>query len=366
MSCHSCSLMRPARNQLRLVGDPKFEIKTKDLNADRIEYSATFEVYPEVVLDDLSGVTIERLNYEVTQADVDNTIATLRKQRLTFKQVTRAAQTDDQVNIDFTGTLNGVVFAGGEAKDFSLQLGSGRMLPEFEAAIAGMKAGDAKSFAMTFPETYHGKDVAGKQVTFTITVHQVEAPRLPEVDAEFVKSVGIKDGDVSKLQNEIRENLIREVTRRLKLLNKDASMDALLKVARFDVPKISVGLEMQELMQQTMRDMESRGMKMKGVTLPPELFQERAERRVKLGIILADLVRKYDLKAKPEQVEAMIQEYAQTFDQPEEVVRWYAADPRRMQEVRSMVLEENLMKWAMIQARTVDKPALFNELMENT
>jgi trigger factor len=245
-------------------------------------------------------------------------------------------------------------------------LGAGRMLPEFEAAITGMKAGETRSFDMTFPETYHGKDVAGKQVTFTITVNKVEAPKLPEVDAGFVRTVGIQDGDVSKLQAEVRENLLREVTRRLKVRNKTAAMDALLKVAKFDVPKISVDWEVQALMQQTIEDMESRGMKMKGMTLPPELFRERAEKRVKLGLILADRVQKVDLKAKPEQIKSMIQEYAQSFDHPEDVVRWYASDVKRMQEVENLVLEENVVSWAMSQAKTVDKPAVFNELMENT
>lgn len=352
-------------NNLKVVGDPQFEIKTKDLNADQIEYSATFEVYPEVMLDDLSGVTIERLVYELTQGDVDNTIATLRKQRATFEETSRAAQSEDQVNIDFTGILDGVAFEGGEAKGYSLVLGAGRMLPEFEAAITGMKAGETKSFDMTFPENYQSKDVAGKQVTFTITVNKVEAPKLPELDAEFVRSVGIQDGDVSKLQEEVRENLMREVTRRLKVRNKNAAMDALLSVAKFDVPKISVDWEAQALMQQTIQDMESRGMKMKGVALPPELFRERAEKRVKLGLILADRVQKFDLKAKPEQIKAMIQDYAQSFDHPEDVVRWYAADVKRMQEVENLVLEENVVNWAMSQAKTVDKPAVFNELMES-
>lgn len=353
-------------NNLRVVGDPQFEIKTKDLDADQIEYSATFEVYPEVVLEDLSGVTIERLTYELSQTDVDNTIMTLRKQRVTFEEAGRAAQADDQVNIDFTGRLNGVVFDGGEAKGYPLVLGAGRMLPEFEAAITGMKAGETKSFDMTFPESYHGKDVAGKQVTFTITVNKVEAPKLPELDAEFVRTVGIQDGDVSKLQAEVRENLLREVSRRLKVRNKNSAMDALLKVGRFEVPKILVDWEVQALMQQTIRDMESRGMKMKGVALPPELFRERAEKRVKLGLILADRVQKFDLKARPEQIKSMIQEYAQSFDHPEDVVRWYASDFKRMQEVENLVLEENVVSWAMSQAKTVDKPAVFNELMENT
>jgi trigger factor len=350
-------------NNLRVAGFPKFEIKTKDLNADQIEYSATFEVYPEVMVGDLSGEVIERLVYELTEENVDNTIATLRKQRATFEKVDRAAQSDDRVNIDFTGKLNGEVFSGGEAKDYPVVLGAGGMLPEFEAAAIGMKAGETKSFDMTFPEDYRSKEVAGKKVNFTITLNRVEAAKLPELDADFAKSVGIPDGDIGNMRDEIRSNLINEVSRRLKARNKDAAMAALLKVARFDVPKVLVDEEVQILIQQTAQDMESRGMKMKGVSLPPELFMERGEKRVKLGLILAHLVQKHDLTAKSEQVKSFIQEYAQSFDQPEEVIRWYASDPSRMQEVEHIVMEENVVTWTLGQAKTTEKKAVFNELM---
>lgn len=352
-------------NSLKVAGYPQFELKTNDLSADQIEYSATFEVYPEVVMGDVGGEAVERAIYELGQADVDNTIATLRKQRATYEAVTRAAQNDDKTVIDFVGKLNGEVFQGGEGKDYPVLLGSGRMLPEFEAAIVGMKAGEAKSFDMTFPETYHGKDVAGKQVTFTVTLHSVEAPKLPEVDAEFARAVGIEDGDVSKLEDEIRSNLTREVARRLKVRNKDAAMGALLKVAQFDLPKALVDWEIQSVMQQTVQDMEARGMKMKGVPLPPELFKERAEKRVKLGLVLADLVQKFELNAKPEQIRALVEDYAQSFDHPEDVVRWYYADPARLQEVENLVLEENVVDWVMSRAKVSDKAMVFAELMGN-
>ena len=352
-------------NNLKVAGSPQFEVKTKDQNAEQIEYSATFEVYPEVVLGDLSGVSIERLVYQLTQADVDSTIATLRKQRTTFDKVDRAAQAEDRVIVDFVGKLGGEIFQGGEGKDVPVVLGAGNMLADFEAAITGMKAGETKSFDLTFPEDYHGKDVAGKQVNFTVTLHAVEAPHLPEVDAEFVKSVGIADGDVSKLEGEIRNNLTREVARRLSARNKDAAMNALLKVTVFEVPRVLLEWEMQALMEQTMKDMESRGMNVKGMPFYPELFKERAEKRVKLGLILADLVQKHGLKARPEQVKAMIEDYAQSFDEAEQVIRWYAAEPKRMMEVENLVLEENVVSWAMGQAKTIDKQAVFNELMGN-
>jgi trigger factor len=352
-------------NNLKVAGFPKFEVKTKDLNADQIEYSATFEVYPEVKVGDLSGEVIERQVYELTQKDVDNTIATLRKQRAAFEKADRAAQSEDRVNIDFTGKLNGEVFPGGEAKDYQLVLGAGGMLPEFEAAAVGMKAGETKSFDLTFPGDYRNNDVAGKKVNFTITLNRVEAPKLPEVDADFAKSVGIGDGDVSKLHDEIRSNLLSEVSRRLKARNKDAAMDALLRVAGFDVPKALVDEEVQTLIQLTLQDMEARGMKTKGVSLPPDMFKDRAEKRIKLGLILSYLVQQHNLTANPEQVKSFIKEYAQSFDQPEEVIRWYAAEPTRMREVEHIVLEENVVTWAMGQAKTIDKQAVFNELMGN-
>jgi trigger factor len=350
---------------LKVAGDPEFTVKTNDWNAEEIEYSATFEVYPDVVLGDVAGESVVRSTFELSQADVDNTIATLRKQRASYAPVKRAAQNDDKVVIDFTGTLDGVVFEGGEARDYPVTLGSGRMLPEFEAAIVGMKVGETKSFDMTFPENYHGKDVAGKQVTFSITLNSVEGPVLPEVDAEFAKSVGIEDGDVTRLEDEIRSNLLREVTRRLKGRNKDAAMDALLKVAQFDLPRALVEWEMHRLMQQTAQEMEQRGMAMKGMQLPPELFRERAEKRVKLGLILADLVEKFELKAQPEKVRALVEDYAQSFEHPDEVVRWHYADPARYQEIENLVLEENVVDWVLARVKLTEQTLAFAELMGN-
>jgi len=351
--------------EIKVAGNPDFELKTNDLNAAEIEYSATFEVYPEVVLGDVAAESVECASYALSQDDVDNTVATLRKQRATYSPVTRAAQNDDKVMIDFVGKLDGVVFQGGEAKDYPVTLGSGRMMPEFESAIVGMNIGEVKSFDMTFPESYHGKDVAGKEVTFTITLNGVEGAVLPEVDAEFAKAVGVVDGDVSKLMEEIRGNLAREVDRRLKSRNKEAAMDALVKVAQFDLPKALVGWEMERLMQQTVQDMEQRGMTMKGMQLPPELFRERAEKRVKLGLILGDLVEKHGLDAKPERIRALVEDYAQSFDQPEDVVRWYFADASRLQEIENLVLEENVVEWVLARAKVTDKPVKFAELMGN-
>jgi len=351
-------------NSLRVAGYPDFELKGSDPAAGLIEYSATFEVYPEVVMGDIGAESIEQVTYSLRDADVENTINTLRKQRAVFETTDRAAQNDDQVRIDFTGTLGGVVFEGGEARDFSVVLGQGRMLPDFENAIVGMTAGETKSFDMTFPENYHGKDVAGKQVTFTITLHNVEAARLPELDAELAKSLGVEDGDVGKLTTEIRENLTREIGRRLKVHNKNTVMDLLLKVCQLEVPKALQDSEVQNLMEQAMQDMQERGVKIpQGMTLPPDMFAERAQKRVKLGLILAEVVKKNNLGAKPEQVKALVQDYAQSFEHPEEVVKWHYSDPSRLHEAEAMVLEDNVVAWVMAAARVSTRDMEFNELM---
>jgi len=232
--------------------------------------------------------------------------------------------------------------------------------------LLGSKAGETKSFDMTFPADYHGKDVAGKQVTFTLTVHAVEAPNLPEVDAEFVKSMGVADGDVEKFRQEIRENVGREAQRRAKVRNKDSAMDVLLKVSQLDAPQSLVQGEAQRLMEQTVRDMEGRGMKIpQGLKLPADMFLERAEKRIKLGLILAELVKQQDLQAKPEQVEALINGYAQSFERPEEVQQWYRTDKLRLQEIENLVLEDNVVAWVMAVAQVTEQTAKLNELMES-
>ncbi|HEY5995136.1 MAG TPA: trigger factor [Gallionellaceae bacterium] len=351
---------------LKVAGSPSFELKSADPAAEKVEFSATFEVYPEVKIGDLSGETMERTVFTLSDADIESTINTMRKQRSVFEPASRAAQDGDQLRLDFTGKLNGAEFEGGSAKGFSIVLGQGRMLPDFEKALIGMKAGETKSFDLTFPENYHGKDVAGKQVVFTVEVHAVEAPRLPEMDAEFVKSLGIADGDVNKLKAEVRANLEREVARRIKVRNKDSAMDALARVSQLDLPKVLVEWEAESLAQQMVQDMEQRGMRMpKGMQLPTDMFTERAQKRVKLGLILAKLVEQHQLGAKPEQVKEMIKEYAQGFNQPEQVIRWYASDPARMKEVESLVLEDNVVAWVMSAAKVVDKPVGFDELMGN-
>jgi len=352
--------------KLKVVGSPSFELKSADPAAEQVEYSATFEVYPEVKVGDLSGEMVERAVCTLTDEDVENAILIMRKQRAVYEPAERAAQNDDQVRIDFTGMLDGAPFEGGEAKDAVVVLGQGRMLPDFEQGVIGMKAGETKSFDMTFPENYHGKEVAGKQVTFTVVLHAVEAPKLPELDAEFVKSMGMAEGDIDKFKGEVRANMEREVQRRLKVRNKDSAMDALASVCELELPKVLVDWEAESLAQQMVSDMEQRGMRLpKGMELPTDMFVERAQKRVKLGLILNTLVEQQDLAAKPEQLKALVNEFAQGYNKPEEVVSWYAADPARMKEVENLVLEDNVTAWVMNAAKVVDKATKFEELMGN-
>lgn len=351
-------------NKLQVAGYPEFEIKTADLSAPQIEYSATFEVFPEVTLGNVSGEQVKRFTFTLSDADVEETINTLRKQRAEYQKVERAAGDGDRVRIDFTGKLDGQVFQGGEAKDFTLQLGAGRMLPDFEKAITGMKAGETKSFDMTFPADYHGKDVAGKQVNFTIVMHAVEEAKLPEVDAEFVKSVGVADGDLAKFREEIKANIGREAQNRAKTRNKEAVMEVLLKVSTLEVPKALIENEARNMQEQAIHDMESRGVRIpKGMSLPPDMFTEGATKRVKMGLILSELVKQHGLQAKPEQVEALVREYAQSYEDPENVVRWYYGNPSRLAEVENLVVEDNVVDWVMGAAKVADQSVTLNELM---
>ncbi len=354
-------------SQLKVVGYPTFEVKTTEPDALWIEYSATFEVYPEVVLGNISAESMEQVVYTLSDADVDTTIATLRKQHATFEVVDRAAQNGDRVHIDFSGLLEGRIFEGGEARNLAVLLGAGRLLPDFENAIIGMKAGETKSFDMTFPPDYQAEKVAGKSAAFTITLHKVEEQHLPEIDAKFAKLLGIADGDVNKLKTEVRDNLEREIKRRLMVRNKDSAMAALLKVTQLEIPKALLDAEAQSLMQQTMHDMKKRGMEIpKGEeSLPLELFTERAQKRVKLSLILTELVDKYDLHAKPEQIKALVQDYAQSYDNPEEVVQWHYSDPTRLQDAENLVLEDNVVVWVTDAVKVTEKVMEFNELMEN-
>lgn len=355
--------MEAQRQNLRVAGYPTFEPAESGADADKFEFKATFEVYPEVQLGSLAGKKLERYSTTITDADVDNTLLTLRKQRATFDKVDRAAEKGDFLVIDFLGTSEGVPFKGGDAKNFSVVLGEGRMLPDFEAALMGMKGGEEKTFDLTFPEDYN-EELGGKTVQFNTTVKTVNAPILPELDAEFAKTLGVKDGDLAKMRGEVGQNLQRELKKRIQSKVKEQVMDSLIDVATLVLPKSLVDLEINRLQEIATKDLAARGMTTKDMQLPADLFQERAERRVKLGLILSEVVKQHGIKAKPEQIRAMVEEHAESFEDPAQMVRWYYSDASRLAEVEGMVLEDNIVEWAASNMEVTMANPTFDEIME--
>ncbi len=358
--------------QLRVAGMPKIEPK-QDAPEGMLAFDATFEVYPEVALPGLEGIEIETVKTDVTDAEIDKTIDILRKQRVHFHTKGEAgehgdggepvAANGDRVTVDFVGVIDGVEFPGGKAEDYAFVLGEGRMLPEFEAATVGLKVGESKTFPLAFPEDYHGKDVAGKTAEFTITLKKLEWAHLPEVDAEFAKSLGIEDGSIDKMREDIKVNLEREVNARIKARNKEAVMDALVKHTEMDVPKVMIEQDSQRLAEQTRQDMAQRGMDVQSLPFPADLFATKAERRVRLGLILSQLVQENNLQATQEQVKAQIEDFSQSYEDPKEVLKYYYSDRRRLGEVEALVLEENVVNYVLGKAKVTTKDIAFDELM---
>ena len=348
---------------LRVAGYPRIEPRPGTTAADQLEFSAVFEVYPDVRLGDLSTATIERPVAEVTPVDVEDTIEVLRKQRTRYEPAARAAVAGDRVIVDFTGRIDGIEFPGGQAKEFPIMLGEGRMLPEFEEAVTGMAAGETKSFALTFPADYHGKEVAGKRAEFALTVKSVAAPVLPAVDAEFAKAFGIASGAIDDLKSEVTANLRFELKRKIEAKVKEQALAALRKSAEFAVPKALVDIEAGNMAQKMAADLQQQGMKAEDIKLTPELFRASAEERVALGLALSEVVRRESLQAKPEQVKALVVEAAQTYEQPEAVVRWHYEKAERLNEFEALAVEGNVVAWVLARARVEDKPTKFGDLM---
>ncbi len=351
------------KQQLRVAGYPRFAPANTGDAADKFEFTASFEVYPEVSMGALAGKKLEKPTATVGDAEVDNTLDTLRKQRATHDKVDRAAENGDFLVVDFVGKLDGEPFKGGDAQNFGIVLGEGRMLPDFEAALMGMKGADTKTFDLTFPADYQ-VELAGKTVQFTVTLKVVNAPKLPEIDAEFAKSLGVLDGDIAKMREEIKANLERELKKRIQTKTKDQVMAALMDVATLDLPRALVDAEIGRLQEQAVQDLQARGMTTKDLQLPAELFIERAEQRVKLGLILNEVVKKNELKATPAQIRTVVEEHAESFEDPQQMVRWYYNDAQRLQEVEGMVLEDNVVEWA---AKSMDVSTVtktFDEIME--
>ena len=348
--------------KMRVAGYPRIEPKASE-STTHLEFSAIFEVYPDFTPADMSTAEVERPVLEVADKEIDKTLEILRKQRVSYEDTDRVAAKEDRVVIDFLGRKDGEPFQGGQATDYPFVLGQGMMLPDFEKAVEGARSGESKTFDLTFPADYFAKDLAGQTVQFEITVKQVQAPKLPEIDAEFARSMGIADGDVAKMRAEIEANLKREVKRRIQGKVKDQVMEALIKANPISTPNALIEMEIQRLMQAARQDMEQRGMKVADMPIQPEWFADQARRRVVLGLILAELVKSEKLQPTPEQVRAMVEESAQSYEHPEEVVRWYYAQPQRLGEVEGLAIENNVVEWVLGKAKVTDKAAVFDELM---
>lgn len=349
---------------LRIAGSPRIEPK-EAANDSELAFSAVFEVYPTITVGDLSAQSVERPRLTVGEAEVDKTIDVLRKQRTTFSEVQREAQDGDRVVIDFAGRKDGELFEGGKAEDFPFVIGAGSMLKDFETAVLGCKAGEGKTFDMTFPADYHATHLAGQTVQFEISVKRVEEPVLPPLDADFAKALGVEDGDVAKLRDEVKANLEREVKRRVQAKVKEQVMEALLAVHPIEVPKALVERESEQLAENAKRDLEMRGMNSKEIAVQPEWFAEQAVRRVKLGLIMAEVVKARELFAKPEQIKALIEDMAQSYEDPSELVRWYYSQPERLAQAEAVVIEDNVVEWVVSQVQATDKDIAFDELMGN-
>jgi trigger factor len=342
---------------LRVAGYPRIEKKSDS------EFSATFEIYPEVKVGDLAAAAIERPRVSVDEAAIDKTLDILRKQRTRFVPAARAAREGDRVTADFAGTIDGQPFEGGKAEAFVFLLGEGRMLPEFDAAARGMAEGEEKTFELKFPEDYHGKDVAGKTASFHLRVRKIEQPQLPALDAEFAKSLGVADGDVTKMRGEVRANVEREVAKRIEARVKAQALSVLLEAAPLELPKSLVQMEAQSLVERAAADLQARGVKPADMPLDPKHFEETAKRRVALGLIIAELARAEGLQPKPAEVRALIEQEAQTYESPAEVVKWFYMQPQRLSEMEGVALEANVVKWVLSKAKVADKDLSFDELM---
>ncbi len=347
---------------LRVAGYPRIEKKPGSAD-NALEFDATFEIYPEVKLGDVAAKTIEQPKASVGDAEVEKTIEILRKQRTRFLEAQRAAQDGDRLTVDFAGTIDGAPFEGGKAENFTFMLGQGGMLPEFEAAARGMPAGQSKTFALKFPDDYHGKEVAGKQASFEIAMKKVEQPELPALDAEFAKQLGVADGDVDKMRTEIRANVEREVKKRVEARVKAQALQALLDATPLELPKALVQMEVQQLAQRAAQDLQARGVQPEQAQLNPQMFEEAAKRRVALGLIIAELARAQGLQPKPAEVRALVEQEAQSYENPTEVVKWFYMQPQRLSEMEALALETNVVKWVLSKAQVKEKEVPFDELM---
>ncbi len=350
------------QEKLRPAGAPSFEPVSTDAGKE-FEYKATFEVYPDISLADFNSVSLEKPVCEITEGDVDAMLETIRKQHITWQPVERAAKTEDKVTIDFAGTVDGVAFEGGSGTDMAVEIGKGRLIAGFEDGLVGLSISDEKTLDLTFPEQYHKQELAGKPVQFAVKVKNVEEPVLPPVDSDLAKKLGVEEGDLDKLRSEVKQNMERELDNSLASMQKKAVMDKLLEVNPIEVPHSLVESESQALAQQMAANLERQGMSREQTQLAPSIFEAEAKRRVSLGLIMSEIVKRNDLKADEKAVRARVDAIAEPYEHPDQVVKWYYGDKRRLAEIESLEIESQVVDWILGQAKVTEKNLTFNEVM---
>lgn len=355
------SFMKAVQDEnLRPAGAPTIDSLDAE-QGEGVSYTAVFEVYPEVAVPDLGGVEVARPVAEVTDADVENMIETLRRQRRTWEAVERPAAEGDQVVVDYVGTIEGQDFPGNKGMDTPVELGSGSLIEGFESGLTGASAGEVRTLELTFPEDYHAKEVAGKPVSFEVTVKAVKAPVLPEVDAAFVQGFGVESGSREELAEEVRRNMERELHDKIRATLKKDVMDRMLEASAPQVPQSLVSQEAERLAQQTLQSLGAAG---RGQSLDPGLFEDEARRRVALGLLLAEVARQNAITADPARVRERVETMASSYEQPEQVVAWYYADSDRLSEVESVVLEDQIVDWVLERARVEEYQTTFDAMMK--
>ena len=348
---------------LNIAGQPQIEdLEHKD---GQIVYTASFETFPEVTLPDFSKLEVETVNADIEDADVDKMIDKLREQKSAWKPANgnKKAREGEQVIIDFVGKKDGEPFEGGSAEDVPLELGSGRMIPGFEDGIVGMKKGEEKTIEVTFPEDYQSDELKGQTVTFDVTVHSVQTKELPEIDEEFVKSFGVEEGTEAALRKEIRDNMEKELNRTVDNKNRTAVMDAIAHASDLTVPQSLVDQEANSLMQQQMKQFQQQGLKPEDLGMTPDTFKEDAEKRVKIGLILGEVIKAHKLQASDADRQAYIEDQAQSYEDPQEVIEWYAKNPNAQKDVDAILVEKQITEMVLDQATVKENKQSFDEVV---
>ena len=347
-----------AQENLRVAGMPNIEAITVEAGKD-LEYTATFDTYPEFEIADVSKLKIERPSVKITTADIDAMIDTLRAQQKEWKEVKTASKTGDLLTIDFEGKLDGEIFEGGVASDFSVELGAGRMMEGFEDALVGMKAGQEKESDITFPKDYPAENLKGKKTTFTMKVKKVSTPVLPKVDKEFIQKFGVEDGTKKSFKAEIEKNMLREVEQRVKTMVKQSVMEGLNEVHEIELPNALVTDEIQQVRKEMSENSQGADMS----SLPDDMFKDQAARRVKLGLIVGEIITKKKLEKDQARVDDMLETLAASYDDPQALLEYYRGNQQAMQTVEAAVMEEMIVDWVVDQVKVKDQKMSFTELM---